>query len=102
MQHRIPMADLTLRSSNPESLQSLIEGVIADALKSTDAGIQRTRARLQTFEQQHQLSTAEFLRRYENDEFLETLDLDEWIGEARMLERLLKRAEQLRGIEFVH
>jgi len=96
------MTELILRSHHAQSLQSLIEGVIADALRSTEAGIQRTEARLQQFEGQYQLTTTEFLHRYENDEFQETLELAEWIGEARMLARLQKRADQLRGIEFVH
>jgi len=94
------MTELKLRSHHTASLQSLIEGVIADALRSIEAGIQRTKTRLQEFECQHHLSTTECLRRYENDEFQETLDLDAWIGESRMLERLLKRVEQLQGIEL--
>ncbi len=95
------MHELKLRSRHTGSLQTLIAGVIAEALRSTEAGIQRTEARLQEFERQYQVSTAEFLRRYENDEFQETLELDEWIGEFRMLKRLQEKAERLRGIEYI-
>ncbi len=84
------------------SLKPLIEGAIAEALRSTEAGIQRTEQRLREFEDKYQLSTAEFLHRYENDEFQETLELDEWIGELRMLQCLQEKAERLRGIEFVN
>ncbi len=95
------MTELKLISKQDGSLQTLIEGVIADALRSTETGIARTEARLRSFEQQYQLSTAEFLERYGNDEFQETLELDEWIGESRMLKWLQEKVEQLRGVESI-
>jgi hypothetical protein len=96
------MNELKLISHHSGSLKSLIEGAIAEALRSTEAGIRRTEQRLREFEGKYQLSTVEFLHRYENDEFQETLELDEWIGELRMLQRLQEKAERLRGIEFVN
>lgn len=96
------MAELTLVSQDSGSLKPLIEGAITEALRTTESGIQRTEQRLQTFEQKYQLSTQDFLNRYENDEFPETLDLDEWIGEFRMLQRLQEKAARLRGIEFAN
>jgi hypothetical protein len=96
------MTELKLISKQGGSLQTLIEGVIADALRSTETGIEKTEARLRSFEQQYQLSTSEFLERYSNDEFQETLELDEWIGESRMLKRLQEKAERLRGVELVY
>jgi hypothetical protein len=98
----MPMTELKLISKQGGSLQTLIEGVIADALRSTETGIGQTEARLRSFEQQYQLSTSEFLERYSNDEFQETLELDEWIGESRMLKRLQEKAERLRGVELVY
>lgn len=47
------------------------------------------------------MSTAEFLTRYENDEFTETLELDEWIGEYRLLTRLRDKAETIRSNVYV-
>ncbi|MEP0916629.1 hypothetical protein NC981_07345 [Leptolyngbya sp. DQ-M1] len=81
-------------------MRSLIEAVIAESLSSVEAGIQRTQTRLEAFETQYQLSTEEFLRRYENDELQETLELDEWIGESRMLKRLQEKATRLKEVEF--
>ncbi|PSB18605.1 hypothetical protein C7B65_15035 [Phormidesmis priestleyi ULC007] len=94
------MTELKLISKHSGSLQPLIEGAIAEALHSTEAGIQQTAQRLRDFEEKYQLSTKEFLHRYENDEFQETLELDEWIGEFRLLQRLQEKVERLRGIEF--
>jgi hypothetical protein len=96
------MAELTLISQDSESIKPLVEGAISEALRLTESGIQRTEQRLQEFEQKYQLSTQEFLTRYENDEWSETLDLDEWIGESRMLQRLQEKADRLRGIEFAN
>jgi len=64
--------------------------------------IQRTESRLREFEDKHQLSIEEFLRRYENDEFSETLELDEWIGESMMLKRLQKNLDIYGGVKFVN
>jgi hypothetical protein len=94
------MAELTLISQDSGSLKPLIEGAISEALRLTETGIQRTERRLKEFEEKYQVSTQEFLSRYQNDEMSETLDLDEWIGETRMLQRLQEKADRLRGIEF--
>jgi hypothetical protein len=45
--------------------------------------------------------TEVFVQRYENDEFQETLEFGEWIGEYRMLKGLRDDVMQLRGIKFV-
>ena len=55
------MKELKLISPHSGSLKPLIEGAIAEALRSTEAGIRRTEQRLREFEDKYQLSTAEFL-----------------------------------------
>jgi hypothetical protein len=52
-------------------------------------GIKRTQARLTVFEEQFGIRSAEFERRFEADEFDETLDYVDWLMEIRAL-RLLK------------
>jgi hypothetical protein len=95
------MAERTFISKDSGSLNPLIEGAISEA-RNTEAGIQRTEQRLQEFERKYQLSTQEFLERYGNDELAETPDLDEWIGESLMLQRLQEKIERLRRIEFAN
>ena len=53
------------------------------------------------FENKYQMQTQEFLRRFENNELQHTLDFDEWMGEAWMLEALLQDKEEIEEIEFV-
>ncbi|MGD1701543.1 hypothetical protein [Dapis sp. BLCC M229] len=95
------MSELKIKCQHPESLKNTIENMISDRVKSLKSGIAKTKKRLLEFEEKYQLSTQEFLLRYENDEFEETLELDEWIGEALMLKRLEEKIEKLRDIEFV-
>jgi hypothetical protein len=94
------MEEVKLVSKHPD-LKTLVEGALAAALQSTEAGIQSTEKRLREFESKYELSTEEFLRRFNNDEFQHSFDFDEWIGEAWMLESLLKDKDRIKEIEFV-
>jgi hypothetical protein len=62
--------------------------------KHIEDAISQAKERLRVFEEKYHLCTMEFISRYENDEYKETLDFDEWIGEYRMLQRLLERKER--------
>ncbi len=95
------MAELKLRSKYPDSLRQIIESALSERLHSIEAGIKRTKERLQKFETQYQLSTAEFIRRFNNDELAHSFDFDEWIGESRMLEHFQDKKEAIEEIEFV-
>lgn len=94
------MPALTLTSSCHRPLRPLVEAALENELRLLQAGIQRTEDRLQAFEAEYDLSTQEFLRRYENDELPETLAFAEWVGEHRLLERLREKAETLQEIRF--
>ena len=94
------MAELKLISPRQRQLKPLVEAALQNELRLLEAGIQRTEQRLQEFEAQHDLSSAEFIRRYEQDELEETLEFAEWIGEYRLLERLREKADILREIQF--
>ena len=94
------MTELTLISSHKRPLKPLVEAALNNELRLLEAGIRRTQKRLQAFEDQHGLTTEDFIRRYEDDQLDETLEISEWIGEYRLLERLQEKAETLRGIRF--
>jgi hypothetical protein len=44
------MAELKLRSKDPDSLRRIIQSALSERLQSVKAGIQRTEERLQEFE----------------------------------------------------
>ena len=98
----INMPELKIKCQHPESLKILLKTAVEKELQSLSNGIERTKQRLQEFETKYQLSTEEFLTRYENDEFTETLELDEWIGESWMLKNLREEVENLKVVEFVN
>ena len=96
------MAELTLISSSQHPLQPLVEGALQNELRLLEAGIRRSEQRLQEFEVRYGLSSVDFIQRYENDELEETLEFAEWIGEYRLKERLLEKADVLRAIRFAN
>ncbi|MBI1877332.1 MAG: hypothetical protein HYR94_03705 [Chloroflexi bacterium] len=96
------MTQLILVSAHQHPLKPLVEAALANELRLLQAGVQRTEQRLSEFEAKYQLATAEFIRRYEADEFEETLELAEWIGEYRLLEKLQEKIDILQGIQFAN
>jgi hypothetical protein len=96
------MAELKLRAKNPESLKRIIQSALSERLQSVNAGIKATQERLQEFESKYQLSTEEFITRFNNDEFSHNFDFDEWIGESRMLTHLQQTKESIEEIDFVN
>ncbi len=98
------MAELKIICEYPDSVKQFIEEALSKRIASLSDGIQRTEERLREFEAKYQLSTEEFLRRFENDELQHRLDMefDEWIGESRMLKGLQEDVDSFRGIKFVN
>ena len=96
------MNQLTLTATTQRPLQPLIEAALNNELRILEAAIQRTERKIHGYEVTYGMSSAHFLRRYENDELPETLEYAEWIGECRLLGRLREKADAYRGIKFVH
>jgi hypothetical protein len=78
----------------------LVETARANEVRLLEVGIRRTERRLRAFEAPRRMTTKDFVRRSENDELDETLELAEWIGEYRLLQRLSDKTEALRGVRF--
>ncbi|MFB2976806.1 hypothetical protein [Microseira sp. BLCC-F43] len=98
------MAELKIICEDPDSVKQLIEEAVSQRMASLKDGIRRTEERIKEFESKYQMSTEEFLRRFENDELQHRLDMefDEWVGESRMLKMLREKVDRLKGIEFVN
>ena len=96
------MAALTLISEGTYQVQPLIEAALEHESGFLQAGIRQTEARLAAFEEKYQRSTADFLAAYEDDQVEETLDMVEWLGEYRLLQRLYEKLEALRSIHFAN
>ena len=94
------MTELTLTSSHNRPLKPLIQAALMNEARLLEAGKRQTERRLVKYEAEYQMSTREFVRRFESNELDETLELIEWIGEYRMLKRLQEKIEILQGIQF--
>ena len=92
------MVELKLVSESQHPLRSIVENALANELRLQEAGIKRTDQRLHDLESRYQMTTAEFLRAYEDNKLPETLEFAEWVGEYRMLARQREKVETLRGI----
>jgi phage shock protein A len=96
------MAELTLISPRKRQLKPLVEAALRTELRLLEVGIRRTEQKVQEFETRYGLPSAEFIRRYEQDELEETLEFAEWIGEYRLLQRLREKANTLQEIRFAN
>jgi uncharacterized coiled-coil DUF342 family protein len=99
------MAELTIKCDDIDSVKLLVETAITRQLKQLDDGIRETKEQLKAFEVKYQMSTKEFLYRFEEtDELQHRIDMefDEWVGYSRMLESLRQEANSLRGIQFAN
>jgi nucleotidyltransferase/DNA polymerase involved in DNA repair len=92
---------LKLRSSEPASLKEMIQNDLNQRLQNLETGLQQTQVRLQQLETQYQWSTEQFVELFTNDQLQHSLDFDEWLGEAWMLEKLQQKIEIIKEIEFV-
>lgn len=96
------MNQLTLTTTTQRPLRPLIEAALNNELRILETAIAQTERNLRDYETRFDMSSAQFLDRYENDELPETLEFVEWIGEYRMLSRLREKADAYRGISFVN
>ena len=76
---------VTIQTSNAKRLKPLLKSAIQSQFEDIEHGIQLTCLRLEAFENQYHMSTAEFLRRFTPDDLGETLDFIDWQGETKML-----------------
>lgn len=96
------MTELTIISSSEVSLQPLIESAIANQLRVLAVGMRQAQHRIHAFEEQFGMTTADFVRRYANNEISETLDTIDWLGEYRMAQRIQEKIDTLKEIRFAH
>ncbi len=94
------MTTLTLTSTGNGSLRPLVEVALDNEASVLEVGIRKTQWRLHQFESQYNLSTDEFLAKFQVGEIEETLEFDEWIGEGRMLQHLQDKLALLRSLQI--
>lgn len=94
------MTDLRLISTSRQAIKPLVEAALENELRMMKAGLRQTEQRLQNFEKKYHLTTTEFVSAYKDDKLEETMDFIEWMGESKLLDRLLEKIGTLKGIRF--
>jgi hypothetical protein len=87
------LQQITIKTPDAKRLKPLLKSAIRSQLDDIEHGIQLTFARLEVFENQYGISTAEFLRRFKPGGLEETLDFLEWQGETKMLALLEEKRD---------
>ncbi len=93
------LQQITIESESKLEIKPLLETAIQGELRSIQHGINLTRARLEYFEKQYGMTTAEFLRRFNPADLSETLEFIDWQGETKMLALLEEKKNALEGMK---
>ena len=96
------MSEITLISDKKYQVKPLVEAALEHELGLLEVGVRQTEHQLRKFEEKYQKPTSDFIAEYEQDQFEETLEFMEWIGEYRLLKRLHEKTEALRSIHFAN
>jgi len=94
------MCELKLVSPGERQIKPLVEAALNNELRLIEAGIHRTETNLRNFENKYHMNSKDFVSKYEKDNIKETMEYIEWIGEFRMLERLIEKSNTLKSIRF--
>lgn len=65
-----------------------------------ELGLERTRQRLQAFEERYSMTSEEFQRRFDAGEVTESLDFIEWAGEIKTYHLLEAHRRALEGVQL--
>ena len=95
------MTEVTVKSNRPEAVKSELEAALDGQRCMIQGSLERTKLNLMTFEEKYGFTTPELLSK-EVDGSLDDDDLEliEWIGETRILERLQSELELLEEIQI--
>lgn len=96
------MEALTLISDRDRPIKPIVEAALENELRLVQAGIRQTKRNLAQFERKHNIETQAFVTEYENDNWPETMESIEWIGEFRLLARLMEKAEAIESVHPIH
>jgi len=93
------LQQLTITTTDKITLRPLVESAIENEKKMLALGMERTRQRLAEFEQQFGMSSAEFERRLNALEVMETVEFTDWrmeVGMLRLLEGQYRVLQEVR------
>jgi type II secretory pathway predicted ATPase ExeA len=91
------LQQIVIKTQNSETMRPLLRSALQRELKLLEQGLRRTHTHLVAFEKQYNMSTDEFLRRFNKDDLGETLDFIDWYGETKMMASLREQKKAIEG-----
>jgi hypothetical protein len=89
------LQQVTIKTRDRAKLKPLLESAIENEMKLLSLGLDRTRKRLAEFEQEYNMTSAEFERRLNALEVIETVEFTDWRMEIGMLKLLESQYQTL-------
>ncbi len=88
------MTKITIKSDQANAVKSELQAALAGQQCVIQYSIKRTKKKIEAFEEQYGISTADVLKQ-EQDGIIDddNLDMIEWLGETKMLQRLQSELE---------
>ena len=95
------MTEITVKSDRADAVKSELRCAVDGQRRMVQGSIARTEMNLAAFEHRYGFSTPELLRKEAQSSFDDrNLELIEWIGETRLLQRLRSELELLDEIQI--
>ena len=89
------MAEIVIRTGKPELVMPILDSAIRNPLKLLKTSINRTKMRIDDFEQKYNMSTEQLMQKIRNGMDDDNLDFVEWVGETKILKRLEEEYTEL-------
>jgi len=94
------MAEIVIKTGKSKSIMPVLESAIRNQLKMLKVSINRTKMKIQDFEQKYNMSTEQFLQKIREGMDEDNLDYVDWIGETKILKRLEEEYKELEGVRI--
>ena len=92
------MAEIVIRTGKSESVMPILDSAIRNQLKLLKTSINRTKIRINDFEQKYNMSTEQLMQKIKKGMDDDNLDFVEWVGETKILKRLEEEYNELEGL----
>jgi len=94
------MAEIVIRTGKSESVMPILDSAIRNQLKLLKTSKNRTKIRINDFEQKYNMSTEQLMQKIKKGMDDDNLDFVEWVGETKILKRLEEEYNELVGLRI--
>ena len=96
------MAEVILKTPDPPKAIAVIRNALDKEIARLEKGAERALARLKSFEDKYQVSSADFAERFTAEDLPgQDLEYIEWMGEYRLFQQLAEDLSLLKNLTYV-